>query len=223
MAFSGKSRLVTLFTPIAIPYVAFAHPYPEWPDTRVCSEYLGRPLSRPACQAAVDNLPRGSLPSIFTIRRHTATNNFIQVPVHYVDAESRPSCTIAIDMDGHSLDDQFVFVPWDEIRKMAQLVVDLCVGFTERGGFITYGVGRTLESLVHPTSYWGNHADEPRPASVWQPDGTVDSVAIPSVPVTNEYSKFCPTALYVLLVVEENPNHLIVGYNLTQSQMYLII
>ncbi|KAL9131218.1 MAG: hypothetical protein Q9175_006826, partial [Cornicularia normoerica] len=130
----------------------------------------------------------GSLPSIFTTRAHTATNNYIQVPVRYTDAEPEPSCMVTINLDGHSQDDQFVFVPWDEIREMARVIVDTCVDLFNRGGFITYGVGRTFESLVHPTTYGGDNAEIPTPAWVWEPDETVEFVAIPSIPSTNEYN-----------------------------------
>lgn len=165
--------------------------YPQPPDARACSRFLGNPLDRRACQAAVGNLPRGTLPSIFTTRRHTATNNYIQVPVRSHDTEpTSSSCVVTIDLDGHSLTDQFVSVPWDEIRKMAQVVVDICVSLLDRGGFITYGVGRTLESLIHPTMYGENNAEIPTPAWVQQPDGTVEFVAIPPVSATTEYSKF---------------------------------
>lgn len=166
------------------------HSYPESPDTMSCSQFLGLSLYHWACQEAVDKLPRGTLPSIFTTRPHSATNNYIQVPVHYADAETRPSCTVTIDLDGHSLNDQFVFVPWDEIRAMAQLVVDSCVDILSRGGFITFGVGRTFESLIHPTAYGGDNDEIPTPSWVLQPDDTVESVAIPFVAASNEYSKF---------------------------------
>ena len=73
---------------------------------------------------------------------------------------------------------------------MAQVVVDICVSLLVRGGFITYGVGRTLESLIHPTMYGENNAEIPTPAWVQQPDGTVEFVAIPPVSATTEYSKF---------------------------------
>ena len=169
--------------------------YPQPPDARGCSRFLGYPLDRRACQAAVNNLPRGTLPSIFTTRQHTATNNYIQVPVRYNDTELTPSCVVTIDLDGHSLTDQFVAIPWDEIRKMAQLVVDICVSLLDRGGFVTYGVGRTLESLIYPTAYGENNAEIPTPAWVQQPDETIGFVAIPSVSATNEYSKFDGTIL----------------------------
>ena len=164
--------------------------YPESPDARACSQFLGRPLGHQECQAAVDNLPRGTLPSIFTTRPRTAANNYIQVPVRYSDDELRPGCSITVDLEGHSQTDQFVLVPWDEVREMAQAVVDTCVGLLNRGGFITYGVGRTLESLYNPTAYGGDDAKIPTPAWVRQPDGSVLFVAIPSVPTINEYSKF---------------------------------
>ena len=190
---SGNSGLFTLLVSLCVAYKI--HSYPEPPDALWCSQSLGRPLGRWACQAAVNNLPRGTLPSIFTTRAHSATNNYIQVPVRYADAESRPDCTVTIDLDGHSRNDQFVFVPWDEVRQMAQVVVDSCVDTLSRGGFITYGIGRTFESLIHPTAYDGENAEIPTPAWVWQPDGTVNSVAIPSDPASNEYSKFCGTLI----------------------------
>lgn len=174
--------------------------YPHFPDAQSCSQFLGFPLSHQACQAAVDSLPRGTLPSIFTTREHTGTNNYIQVPVRYPGIDSTPSCVVTVDLDGHSLRDQFVFVPWDEIREMAQRVVNLCVDSTHRGGFITYGIPRTLESLIRPTAYGGDNTEIPAPAWVRQPDGTVDVVAIPSVSATYGYSRFCHTALHTLLL-----------------------
>ncbi|KAF6226016.1 hypothetical protein HO173_012606 [Letharia columbiana] len=183
---SGKLCLLAC---IASPYLAYASSsYPVLPDAQACSQFLGRPLGHWACKAAVDNLPRGTLPSIFTTRGHTATNNYIQVPVQYTDFEPEPSCMVTINLDGHSQNDQFVFVPWDEIREMAQVILDTCVDYLNRGGFITYGVGRTLESLIHPTTYGGDNAEFPTPAGVWQPDGTVEFVAIPSIPAINEYN-----------------------------------
>ena len=167
--------------------------YPDPPDTQACSQFLGKPLSSEACQNAVNNLPRGSLPSIFTTRAHTVTNNYIQVPVQYSDYDLRPSCVVTIDLDGHSQTDQFVTVPWDAIREMAQGVVGSCVDLWRSGGYITYGVGRTFESLIYPTAYEANNPDLPTPAWVHQPDGTVAWVAIPSTSARNDYSKFSGT------------------------------
>ena len=193
--------------------------YPESPDARACSQFLGRPLSHKDCQAAVDNLPKGTLPSIFTTRAHTATNNYIQVPVRYSDDDLRPSCSVTIDLDGHSLTDQFVFVPWDEIREMAQAVVDTCVDMLNRGGFITYGIGRTLESFIHPMSYGGDDAEIPTPAWVRQPDGSSTYVAIPSTSTTNEYSTFgCILNIRITL-----KNRSIVVHWLIPSQTFPII
>ena len=167
--------------------------YPEPPDARGCSQFLGRPLGHAECQAAVDNLPRGTLASIFTTRAHTATNNYIEVPVRYSDNEVNPSCSVTIDLEGHSLTDQFVFVPWDEVRDMAQAVVDTCVDVLNRGGFITYGIARTLEALIHPKAYGEDDANIPTPAWVRQPDGSIAYVAVPSNPIVNGYSTFSCT------------------------------
>ena len=113
---------------IVFPYIFHAtHSYPVSPDTYACRSSLGYPLGRWACRLALNNIPEGALPNIFTTRARTATNNYIEVPVRYVDSESRPDCIITIDLDGHSERDQFMFVPWNEIREMAQVVVDNCV------------------------------------------------------------------------------------------------
>ena len=184
--FLGRMRLFVLLCSLFVADAAAI--YPESPDTRICSQSLGRPLRHWACIAAINNLPTGNLPSIFTTRAQSAANNYIQVPVRYGGARPMPSCIITIDLDGHSLTDQFVSVPWDEIRKMAQVVVEHCVDIFNVGGFITYGVGRTFESLVFPTAY-GPDSDIPTPAVVRQPDGASSYVAIPFTPVINEYSK----------------------------------
>ena len=161
--------------------------YPEPPDALGCSRTLGRPLSHWACQVALDNLPRGSLPSVFTTRAHTRTNNYIQVPVRNAGVEPRPDCVVTIDLDGDSVNDQFIVVPWDEIRKMTQRIVDTCVKLLGGGGFITYGVGRTLETLI---ANGENNDDNPTPTWVRQPDDTVEYVAIPLVSAVGRHSKF---------------------------------
>ena len=188
--FPWKARLLIAAFSLSVSYVMGE--YPESPDLYLCSASLGRFLTRRGCQVAVDNLPRGHLPRIFTTRAHTATNNYIQVPLQYSDSRTRPTCKVSINLDGHSRTDQFVFVPWDEIRQMAQVVVNRCVGQWSTGGVITYGLGNTFESLVSPTPY--EETSIPTPAWVWQPDGAVDFVAIPSTPEINDYSEYgCPT------------------------------
>ena len=189
--FTGASSLKWYIFTLASTYVPPATGYyPVTPDTQACSRFLGRPLYHLDCQAAVDSLPRGSLPSIFTIRARTTFNNYIEVPVYHVNSQFNPSCMITIDLDGHSRTDQFVSVPWDEIRQMAQAIVYRCVDRFQLGGFITFGVGRTFESLIFPTTYGTDHVPIPNPASVLQPDETVSFVAIPYTPPTTDYSEF---------------------------------
>ena len=187
----GKLNLFLLYLSSSLKSLKYGvGAYPESPDARACSQFLGRPLGHGECQAAVDNLPRGTLPSIFSTRAHTTTNNYIQVPVRYNNDEIRPSCSVTIDLEGHSLTDQFVFVPWDEIREMAQALVDSCVDMLKCGGFITYGISRTLESLIQPMAYGRGNANIPTPAWVRQPDESIAYVAIPSRSAGNEYSRF---------------------------------
>ena len=164
--------------------------YPVTPDAQACSRFLGRPLFHSECQEAVDSLPRGSLPSIFTTRARTAFNNYIEVPFRHMNAQSNPSCMVTIDLDGHSRSDQFVSVPWDELRQMAQVVVNSCVDRFSLGGFITFGVGRTFEALIFPTAYGTDNVPIPNPAWVLQPDETVAFVAIPNTPSIIDYSEF---------------------------------
>ena len=73
---------------------------------------------------------------------------------------------------------------------MAQVVVDLCVGRFNLGGFITFGVGRTFESLIFPTTYGTDNVPIPNPAWVLQPDENVAFVAIPDTTPTTDYSEF---------------------------------
>lgn len=190
--FSGRPRLALLISMYTVYAMAS---YPQAPDARACSQLLGRPLFYAPCQAAVNNLPRGALASIFTTRAHTATNNYVQVPVISFGIEDVPNCMVTISLDGHSRTDQFVSVPWDQVREMAQAIVNTCVSHFHSGGFITYGVGGTFESLINPTAYEptaddGDNAEIPTPAYVQQPDGTIEFVAIPPASAAENYSKF---------------------------------
>ena len=167
--------------------------YPTAPDLLSCSVFLGRPLTVRACQAALDGIPRGTLPTIFTTRARTASNNFVEVPQSYKDNEARPGCEITIDLDGHSQNDKYAFVPFDAVREMGQKVINTCVSYGSQGRFITYGLKTTIQALLDPTSYDGSSIDIPAPATVQQPDGTTDytEIAIPDEASSKafEYSK----------------------------------
>lgn len=171
---------------------AIANEYPTAPDTWDCRPSFGRLLQLSSCRTALDNIPRGKRASIFSTRARTAKNNWVQVPGRYTSGGAQPRCVITIDFDGHSQDDVFVVVPYDEIRKMAQKIVNSCVGYMQgKGGFITYGVGKSMDALIDPIAFGGNPV--PSPARVQQPDGTVDDdhVAIPLSPASSDgYSEF---------------------------------
>lgn len=153
--------------------------YPFPPDGYYCSASLGfRNPAIAACQAAWEDIPRGSLSSIFTTRPRTSTNNYVQVPDAYSDNDANPLCTITIDLDGHSENDVFVLVPYDVIKEMTENLISKCV--TEQmGGMMTYGMAGTLNTLLEPTAYDGSAINVPLPSVVEQPDGTVHSIAIP--------------------------------------------
>ena len=178
---------------------------PEEPDAMSCNPILGEGLKRSPCEAALANLPRGALPSIFTTRQSEPRNNWNQVPVRRVDSDHNPECSITIDLDGHSQNDVFVLVPWDKIRAMAQDVIGICVDGFSWGGWETYGLNATFEALMPPAPY---HAiPPPDPATVVNPDGSEDSssVAMPegyggrhgfSKSYSNLFILSSPTAVY---------------------------
>lgn len=153
--------------------------YPVPPDKMSCSKELGRPLARWKCQAAIDQMPKGRLPSIFTTRQRSPENGWVTVPQRFHDNQGINGCIVHIDLDGHSTKDVFVMVPWDEIREMAQIIMDSCVWQMGSGGFITYGLGKTLQSLTGPVLYDINGREVPRPAWAQQPDGSINAVAVP--------------------------------------------
>lgn len=144
-------------------------------DITVCGARFGKPLERSRCLAALSNLPGGTLPSIFTTRTHSETNNYEQVPQRFVDAADNPACAITIDLDGRSMNDVFVLVPWIEIRTIARHVIEHCVARSIKGGISTFGLHQVFEAIISPTPY--NPSVEP--ATVVNPDGSIDSVAMP--------------------------------------------
>ena len=150
------------------------------PFAAFCASAYGYPLLLPPCQEALSTIPQGSLPSIFTTRQSTASNNWIQVPQRFSDHEDNPSCTITIDLDGHSPHDVFVQIPYDQVRSLAQIIIHACVTTRAIGGYVNYGLHSTVQALLEPTTYDGNPVpDTSFPSAVQQPDGVVDSVAIP--------------------------------------------
>jgi len=151
------------------------------PDVSSCGAIYG-PLSTSPCQVALQGLPSGSIPSIFTTRTSASGNNFVTVPKRYVDSETHPSCAITIDLDGHSKDNVFVLVPWKKIRIIVQDIIDGCVDRSHWGGF---------DAVIDPTLFEPNEANNAVPAQVEQPDGTLDTtvVAIPPDTSSSGYGK----------------------------------
>lgn len=160
------------------------------PDVSSCDAIYGA-LSAAPCQVALQGLPTGSIPTIFTTRTSDSGNNFVTVPKRYVDSEIRPSCAITIDLDGHSKDNVFVLVPWKKIRTIVQDIIDGCVDRSGWGGFETFGLQRTFDAVIHPALSQPNDAHNAVPAQVEQPDGTLDTtvVAIPSDTSSSGYGE----------------------------------
>lgn len=148
------------------------------PDIRTCSFVYGA-LTRTACDAALQGIPTGELPTIFTSRRRISGTNFVSLPKRYADSEAHPSCVITIDFDGRSENNAFVSIPWDKVREKAQIVLDDCVGAAAGwGGYATYGLKKTFQALLDNTPASG--LDRPQPAQVIEPDGSFSDVAIPT-------------------------------------------
>ena len=145
------------------------------PDAHSCTKQYGHPpLS--ACEAALNNLPYGELPSIFTSRTSEPTNNYITVPQYYVDS-AHPLCAITIDLDGHSTRDVFISVPWNTIRNITTGIIDRCIARINIGGWETFGLKRAFDAVISP-SFIGSE-DGGSTAAVADPDGTITSVAVP--------------------------------------------
>lgn len=160
------------------------------PDVSSCGAIYGAPSTAP-CQVALQGLPTGSIPTIFTTRTSDSGNNFVTVPKRYVDSETGPSCAITIDLDGHSKDNVFVLVPWKKIRTIVQDIIDSCVDRSHWGGFETFGLKRTFDAVISPAFSEPNDAHNAVPAQVEQPDGTLDTtvVAIPSDTSSSGYGE----------------------------------
>ena len=138
-------------------------------------------------------MPMGPQPKSFTTGASFASSNDIQVPVVYTDNEANPQCMITIDLDGHSKDNVSIEISWNDIKQMAWSLMAECIP-QQLGGVRTYGMADTLQALLKPTAYsdgspinlGGVHA------AVEQPDGTINSVAIPeslSVSANGGYSE----------------------------------
>lgn len=153
-----------------------SNPSGAGPDVSGCSGLYGTVI-RPPCEVALDGLPTGSLPTIFTTKTRIAGGNFVTLPKRYVDSD-RPSCAITIDLDGHSQKDIFVLVPWNAIRRIVENILDDCVDRNFWGGFQTFGLQRSFDAFVESAS---RVKDSPPYAQVEQPDGAVDTsvVAMP--------------------------------------------
>jgi len=160
------------------------------PDVSSCGAIYGA-LSTSPCQVALQGLPTGSIPTIFTSRTSASDNNFVTLPKRYVDSEIHPSCAITIDLDGHSKDNVFVLVPWKKIRSIVQDIIDSCVDRSHWGGFETFGLQRTFDAMIDPRLIEPNEANNAVPAQVVQPDGTIDTsvVAIPPDTSSSGYGK----------------------------------
>ena len=157
--------------------------FPVPPDGWECNSNLGfaNRFARSACQLAWMQMLNGPQPKSFTTgASFTSSSNDIQVPVVYTDNEANPQCITTIDLDGHSKDNVSIEISWNDIKQMASSLMAECIPH-QLGGVRTYGMANTLQALLESTTYidgspinlGGVHA------AGEQPDGTINSVAIP--------------------------------------------
>ena len=112
----------------------------------------------------------------------------------YTDNEANPQCIITIGFDGHSKDNVSIEISWNDIKQMAWSLTAKCIP-QQLGGVRTYGMANTLQALLEPTAYIDGspiNIDGVHAAAVEQPDGTINSVAIPeslSVSADGGYSE----------------------------------
>lgn len=169
---------------------------------KVCGVHYGVRLQKPRCEAALSKLPEGHIPSIFTTREGRVPPNYVQVPQIFHDNDENAECTITVDLDGHSLSDIFVLVPWNKVRQLAAVIIEDCVAPYMKGGFNTFGLNRTFEALIPMTPYDTRvNPVRGRPAEVENPDGTTDdSVAMPAGydDGPSEYSLFLARFVHLL-------------------------
>ena len=159
------------------------------PDIRSCHQEYGV-LDRPSCDIALEALPKGALPSIFSSRQ-SIMDNLFTLPRVYVDSAERPRCVITIELDGNSNRNVYVLIPWDKVKEMAEIIMDSCIhidGFGW-GGTATYGLQRTFDALVFPTLYDREEGQIAEPAEVIQPDGSRGVVAMPADDANQGYGK----------------------------------
>ncbi|KAI4185015.1 MAG: hypothetical protein L6R41_004387 [Letrouitia leprolyta] len=115
-------------------------------------------------------MPRNRATGLNTVfSLHSSNPGVTQLPRRYTEPAGRLSCTITVDLDGHSQNDVTISVPWDVLRQVTQDLIDKCAS-RHLGGAITYGLGNTLDALVNPVAYDGASID--LTAIVLQPDGS---------------------------------------------------
>ena len=103
------------------------------------------------------------------------------VPKRYVDSTVSPACAITVDLDGHSLNDVFVLIPWDHVRLLAHIAINACVRDHAEGGISLFGLNRTFESIIYRVPYDTRiNSALHDTVDVMNPDGSTDSVAVPA-------------------------------------------
>lgn len=154
------------------------HCAPGLAEITYCSFRYGYHLDPRRCELALANVPEGALPRIFTTR---ANDNYLQVPRRYYDSIQGPACVITVDLEGHSREDVYVLVPWNEIRLIAAKIIQECVVDSGTGGFSTFGVNQSYEAIVASVPYDTSiNPVRVRPQEVVNPDGSIETIAVPA-------------------------------------------
>lgn len=145
------------------------------PNTSSCSPGYGNPLIRWPCEVALSEMPTGSALKTFSTKTKSRNDDWIHLPQRHVDEDAQPACAITIDLEGHSQRDVSFSVSYDTIRIIAQNVMNHCIGGHGWGGWETYGLLNTFQSLRRPEPY-----DIAQQAAVFEnPDGSISSLGLP--------------------------------------------
>ncbi|CAF9915465.1 MAG: hypothetical protein HETSPECPRED_002497 [Heterodermia speciosa] len=166
------------------------------PNAHSCDRLYGRPPPS-NCHLALNSLPSGDLPTIFTTRPHQPGNNYVTLPQRYADSGQRPSCVVTIDLDGQSSKDVFVNVPWDAIRNITSSIINMCVEDRSMGGWETFGLEQAFNALIDPAFLPPDAQNAP--VGVQDPDETVSSVGFPEG--SNRNSPLLNIPSYMLVTV----------------------
>ena len=144
---------------------------PVFPDNWKCSSDLGFSLLNklPACFTAHNKMPAGSETMQFT--SHAAGEHvpgWVLLPLVYRDDDENPTCTIGINIHGHSIKDIYVPLSYNDLASMVYSLIDHCVAPMNQGGIMTYGLPFVTYMMRNrPVTYHSRFPYNPSHREAW--------------------------------------------------------